>query len=180
MRRIANVLTAAAVAAGVLVVGPSAGADHCSGNIYVFSRVRVENSDAGVSQTHPTLTSEAIGCTALTEAEGVDSRWIYPGANEITVRYLEDSDFGDLVTVSATLNGLGLDNTTVVLTREPGIGGLGFNYDSARLAIDPTAQGYLDVQVIGVVNETGQVVIDESDQYRTVDQPTNEPGHLPF
>lgn len=158
--RMAALVALAVVALSLVPLGASA--DHCGDNIYVFSRTRVQTPAGGVN--NPSVTSEAIGCTVLGDVDGdgheEETRWIYPAANSISVRYLVDFGAG-VTTLTGTVSGLGA-NQSITLTRTALTGGTAFAYDSASVAIDPSQTGTLTVTV------TLPDATVESDTYSTI------------
>jgi hypothetical protein len=119
----------AAVATGVALLGvpASAQASHCADRMVIFS-----------GQAEGPKPNANAACTLVGDAAG-DTRLINPGSTEIVVRFT--SDFGAAhPTITAVINGLGFSNRTITLTREPGPVS-GYVYDSADLALDPSASG---------------------------------------
>ncbi|MFN2615243.1 MAG: hypothetical protein ABR552_10570 [Actinomycetota bacterium] len=109
----------------------------------------------------PSVATETIGCDLVDTVTGqsMDTRYITPGANAVSVRYIRDLG-GGVPSLSASLVGMGLDSK-VTLKRVYLPTGY-WVYDSAWIAIPPTVQGALHATVSTA--DLGQ----ESDDYRTV------------
>ena len=123
------------VALGALVVPMSATATNCDSPIYIFSskRVQTEIDDptrpgTPVGRTVPSIASAAVGCTVVRNTvvgsedpslphELYDTDFIYPGANRMSVRFLENGRDPSVVE-SAVLEFAG---TSFVLTLTPGV-----------------------------------------------------------
>jgi hypothetical protein len=112
--------------------------DKCDPNTVIFS----SNSAVGAA-----VNAHAFACDAeaLNGGSGpVDTAFINPGSDQVKVRYT--IDLGANATAYAILNGLGLTNYNATLNRTAITGG-GFTFDSANVAIDPSASGSITADV---------------------------------
>lgn len=113
----------------------TAQADHCSSNVVIFS---------GITGA-PKVNSGAGACAADPAHDTpYDGRIINPGSNGISVRYILGCTLGD--TIESTLSGdvIGADQgLTLTCTNTT----TGIAYNSAEVAIDPTAVGCLTATV---------------------------------
>lgn len=123
----------------------------CDQPIYIFSQTRAQtdvdnpttpqNDPVGLSV--PSVASAAIGCTVVRDTvqpgEGFeyaeDTDLIYPGANRLFVRFLENGTDPSVLT-SATLT---IGETVIPLTMNPGTSSVGAAtwMDSTSITIDP-------------------------------------------
>lgn len=126
-------------------------ATHCDGEQYqvtLLTRIAYPTDVAGF-QGSPTYDSKVFGCLI---GEEPNTSYIYPGSNQLLLRYAEDLKVPSL---KARLDGLGL-NKDLVLRRGQGsplnqatgaVLGAAYFYDSDVLALDPTKTGVLKITV---------------------------------
>lgn len=144
MRRwITSLLLLAAVSASALAQFGAGAATRCS-RLIVFSW----NSAAPAGgDTNALLCGSAPGRVV---ADGpVDFRFINPNSDEISIRYAEDDIPGKPESIKVRVNGLGINNRVVYLTRtDRNLTGNdpSWVYDSGTLSINPSAQGCLTVK----------------------------------
>lgn len=98
------ILTAALFAAGFAL--PSASADHCTSNVYVFSSVRAPDNSVGT----PAAAYNGVACV-VTDDEDADARIINPGATAVRVRYIGP----EACSGSVTVEGLGFSGESFPL-----------------------------------------------------------------
>jgi fibronectin type 3 domain-containing protein len=112
-------------------------ADTCNPNLVIFS-----SNSAGT----PSLNAHALIC--LAEGFGVpspvDTAFINPGSDRISLRYTVDQSVPALV---GTVQGLGADGGPVSLTRNVDATTGSVTYDSPAIAIDPTQSGSITAVV---------------------------------
>jgi hypothetical protein len=138
---------ALAVSAALAAVPLDAGAEsRCDVRLFVFSRNSLSVGSADYN---------AYGCRAVLPdgthivADGpYDLRLINPSSDIISVRYANDDVPRRPESIRARLNGLGMRNRTIYLTRQDislAQDGSSHAYDSGDISIDPNQQGCLDV-----------------------------------
>lgn len=138
--KLANILVIGALAAALAPT--AAQADHCGTPIYLFSRTRVGTNETGA--TLPSVTSAAVGCTASDEAPElndpsthflIDTDIIYPGANRMSVRLL-DNGTDPAAVLSATLKFAG-KTYELAMAAGTSTAGAATWLDSQNIEIDP-------------------------------------------
>jgi hypothetical protein len=143
------------IALGALVP-LSARASHCDVPIYLFSYTNVntgqpdpttDDPDDTLQAPLPSLTSSAIGCTIVRDSvlagepdpsahAATETDWIYPGSNELQVRWIASNDPSAIA--SATLNFAGV-NYNLDLQKTTDITGADATFlDSQVIEVDPT------------------------------------------
>ncbi|HVF12000.1 MAG TPA: hypothetical protein VNA87_02835 [Actinomycetota bacterium] len=177
MRKMSRMTLAAVLAASSFVtIGAQATDNPCDDDTVIFSRARVQPVSGGPAANVPSVNANALTCLADDlsggDVETGDNRRLAPGANQVTVRYVQDLGPETLV---AVLNGLGFSNTEVALVYTPvnPDTGLGGTSDSAYINIpDGTASGVLSADVYqigsGGVGDTRTLL--DSVHFRTADQ----------
>lgn len=145
MRTSVRLLVAVALAAGLLAVPGGAQADHCGGNIVIFSRTSA--SVGGNDVTPPAVNGNALLCIADPDEEVWEKPLLNAGATQVTVRYTEDWGESE-PELQGVLDGLGFEEAPITLVRmEHDLGG--WVYDTESIDIpDPTAQGPLTATII--------------------------------
>lgn len=112
--------------------------DTCDPNTVIFS----SNSITGASVNAHALVCDAEQLNGNTGP--LDTALINPGSDQVKIRYT--IDLGATASAYAIVNGLGLTNYNATLTRTTGTTGAA-TFDSANLAIDPTATGSITAEV---------------------------------
>lgn len=147
MRKSVSILALSAVLTAALSAGEGSAQSRCDEPLYVFSR----NSANLVGS----IDSNGFACRAVLPdgthviSDGpYDLRLINPGSDIITIRYADDVPRRPQA-IRARLNGLGLRNRIVFLTRVDislDDSGGAYAYDGPEITIDSSQQGCLDVE----------------------------------
>jgi hypothetical protein len=176
MSKVLRFAVAAALCAGVVGATPASKADPanesvCDTTIRVFSFYSVDvDEETSVSQP-ASADIGGVGCNVVTDADGVDPRYIEPGSNLISVT-VDLSPPEDAEPVFGTVTHP--DGTVEDIELTPGafVDGSCCRYRSPSIAIDPEAQGHYRVSI----DFYTEVL---TDTYRTIGTPTDKPGYLP-
>lgn len=102
--------------------------DQCDSETVIFS-----SNSLGT----PALNSHAAFCIAG-GVPGTDTAIVNPGSDQVSIRYIGDPG---TPTLSALVDGLGIDNDVLTLLRTADGATASVTYDSATVAIDATARG---------------------------------------
>lgn len=141
--KLRSMLLVAGIVAAMAPVG--AQASHCASPISLFARHSYPGGPypdprGGQLRYLPTATSGAVGCTAQDDAlphEANDTDVIYPGANALSVRLLNNSDPTSVETATLTYAGVVYELTmanTFSITGEAAT-----FLDSQTIVIDPAS-----------------------------------------
>jgi len=137
--RIAAAIIASAIVAVMAPIG--ARADHCT-NPDVSSVIIFSGYMAPQPVGQNSVNTNAAACIADSDhTTPYDGRWINPGSNGISIRYIIGANLG---AISAQINGLGFKNVVVPLTRNAG----GTAYNSAAQALDASATGCITAEIL--------------------------------
>lgn len=138
--KLRSMLLVAGIVAAMAPVG--AQASHCASPITLFSRHSYPGGPfpdprGGELRYTPTVTSSAVGCTVQDEAlphEANDTDVIYPGADALGVRLLNNSDPASVVSATLTYAG---EVYELTMTNTLDITGAAATFlDSQRIVID--------------------------------------------
>lgn len=142
--KLRNLLVLAGLVAAMVPVG--AQASHCDSPIYIFSRHRLpggpyDDPRGGKLTFAPTAVSSTVGCNvheALTPDdphEATETDLIYPGADALGVRLLNNADEASVLSATLTYAGQTYDLT---MTNTTDITGAAATFlDSQTIAVDP-------------------------------------------
>ena len=177
MRRMSRLALAGALVASSLVAGLAGATDNaCDDNTVIFSRARVQPVAAGPAANGPSANANALTCLADDlsggDVETGDNRRLSVGANQVSVRYI--NDLGP-ETIVAVLNGLGFSNTelsTVYTPTDPETG-LGGTFDTAWTSIpEANASGVITAEIyqIGSAGVGDTRTLLDTVHFRTADQ----------
>lgn len=109
----------------------------CDSSVVIFS-----SNSAGTPPVNP----NGLVCLAaiFVGRMPVDTAFINPGSDRVSVRFVQD--YGGAPSLTAVVDGLGVDKKTVTLTRSLSATGTP-SYNSASIRIDPTASGSITATV---------------------------------
>lgn len=173
MRKLSRLaLTGVLVASSFATVVAGATDNACDDDTVIFSRTRASIGTSGANTA--ALNANALTCLAdtFTGVETGDNRRLALGANQVSVRYVQDLGPETLVVV---LNGLGFSSTELSLAYTPvdPDTGLGGTSNSAWTFIpDPNSSGVISADIYqigsGGVGDTRTLI--DSVHFRTSDQ----------
>ena len=163
MKRFARIAVLATITAGLVVPMAAQAENSCTSDTVIFSR-HSEALPSGQRVNGPNANPNALICIAdifLGTGEDADFRYLGVGANQISIRYIQDLGVASL---TAVLDGMGFSGTEVTLVPVTTATG-SVTYDSCQNEACGTT--FFDIPTPTSGSITATVFVTEEDGTRT-------------